>query len=203
MHRVRPAKLALVLGALLAVAALAVLFGSTGAGDGSRADASTASAAGKRQVLLGRARKLTGGVVTLARYRGRVVLVVNTASQCGNTPQFGQLETLYNRKRGKGLLVLGFPSGDFGDQELTNPDEIAGFCKRNYGVSFPMFAKTHVRGSHAHPFYRRLIREAGEPNWNFGKYLIDRKGHVVRRFDAYTAPTDSVIVKAIDRELER
>jgi glutathione peroxidase len=203
MHRARPLKLVAVLGMLLAVAGLAVLFGTTGSGDGSRADAATASAAGKRQVLVGKARKLTGGVVSLSRYRGRVVLVVNTASQCGNTPQFGGLESLYNRKRGKGFVVLGFPSGDFGDQELTDPDEIAGFGKKNYGVSFPMFAKTHVRGGDANPFFKRLIREAGEPNWNFGKYLVDRRGHVVKRFDAYTEPTDSSIVRAIDRELKR
>ncbi len=196
MHRARPAKLLLALGALVAIVALAAIFGS---GDSS----STASAAGKRQVLTGKAKKLTGGVVSLSRYRGRVVLVVNTASQCGNTPQFGGLETLYNRKRTKGLVILGFPSGDFGDQELTDPADIAGFCKKNYGVSFPMFAKTHVRGSRAHPFFKRLIREAGEPNWNFGKYLVDRKGHVVKRFDAYTEPTDSSIVRAIDRELKR
>lgn len=194
--------------ALLLVAALAVVgVVATASGDGSPGDAGsgpiTASAAGKRQVLVGKAKKLTGGVVSLARYRGRVVLVVNTASQCVNTPQFGELEKLYNRNRSKGLLVLGFPSGDFGEQELTDPKAIAGFCKKNFGVSFPMSAKTHVKGDRAHPFYQRLIAEAGPPNWNFGKYLIDRKGHVVQRFDAYMSPADGRIVKAIDRQLKR
>ncbi|WP_354700786.1 hypothetical protein DSM112329_01075 [Paraconexibacter sp. AEG42_29] len=186
----------LVVVALLATAAVLV-----SSDDGGTTPA--AAATGKRQVLVGKAKKLTGGVVSLSRYRGRVVLVVNTASQCVNTPQFGQLETLYNRKRGKGLLVLGFPSGDFGEQELTDAGDIAAFCKRNFGVSFPMFAKTHVTGARAHPFYKRLIREAGSPNWNFGKYLIDRKGHVVKRFDAYMSPSDPTIVKAIDRQLKR
>jgi glutathione peroxidase len=195
----------------IALAVVAVLAGAgvlvaTAAGDGdgggTRSAGVTASAAGKRQVLVGRMTKLNGTRVSLSRYRGRVVLVVNTASQCVNTPQFGTLEKLYLRKRGAGLTILGFPSGDFGDQELTDPDEIAGFGKKNYGVSFPMFAKTHVRGGDANPFFKRLIREAGEPNWNFGKYLVDRRGHVVKRFDAYTEPTDSSIVRAIDRELK-
>lgn len=197
--------------ALLVVVALAgvgAVVVASASGDGSSPSRGgngvvASAAASKQQVLTGKAKKLTGGVVSLSRYRGRVVLVVNTASQCVNTPQFGQLESLYNHKRSKGLLILGFPSGDFGDQELKDPDAIAGFCKKNFGVSFPMFAKTHVTGAHAHPFYKRLIAAAGPPNWNFGKYLVNRKGRVVKRFDAYTPPDDSSIVKAIDRELKR
>jgi glutathione peroxidase len=188
--------------ALLALLALGAVGVAATAGGEERGAVLSASAATKRQVLVGRATKLTGGTVSLSRYRGRVVLVVNTASQCVNTPQFGQLETLYNRKRSKGLLVLGFPSGDFGDQELSDPKDIQGFCRKNFGVTFPMFAKTHVTGSRAHPFYKRLIREAGAPDWNFGKYLVDRRGHVVRRFDASMPPNNPTIVRAIDRALK-
>jgi len=163
--------------------------------------AAPAAATSPSQVLSGKAERLTGGTVDLAGYRGRVVLVVNTASNCGNTPQFEQLEALYDKKRSKGLVVLGFPSGDFGEQELTDPKDIASFCEKNYGVSFPMFAKTHVTGDDAHPLFKRLIGEAGEVDWNFGKYLVDRKGRVVTRFGAYTEPTDDEVVTAIDRAL--
>lgn len=164
---------------------------------------SSASAASRTNVLVGKARKLTGGTVSLSRYRGRVVLVVNTASECVNTPQYGDLEKLYNRRRGKGLLILGFPSGDFGGQELATNGQIKAFCTKNFGVSFPMFAKTHVVGRSAHPLFKRLSRAAGPPNWNFGKYLVDRRGRVVRRFDAYTSPLDWTIVSAIDRQLRQ
>lgn len=200
MHRL----IALAVVAVLAGAGVLVATASgDGDGGGTRSAGVTASAAGKRQVLVGRMTKLNGTRVSLSRYRGRVVLVVNTASQCVNTPQFGPLEKLYLRKRGAGLTILGFPSGDFGDQEYSDPKQIDGFCRRNFGVSFPMFAKTHVTGAAANPLYKRLIGEAGPPNWNFGKYLVDRRGHVVRRFDAYTPPTDATIVRAIDRELHR
>ena len=139
---------------------------------------------------------------SLCQFRGKVVLVVNTASQCGFTPQYEGLEALYRRYRGKGLVVLGFPANDFGAQEPGNNREIAKFCEANYGVSFPMFAKTSVIAAKANPFYAMLARKTGQsPHWNFHKYLIDRNGEQVLSFDTEVEPSDRRLVAAIDRLL--
>lgn len=196
MHRV----LALLAVAALLAGGLVVLRSSE---DGPGGVSPASAAASRASVLVGTAHRLTGGTVSLSRYRGRVVLVVNTASECVNTPQYADLERLYNRRRGRGLLVLGFPSGDFGGQELATNGEIKSFCTKNFGVSFPMFAKSHVVGRSANPLFKRLIRAAGPPNWNFGKFLLDRRGRVVGRFDAYASPLDRSIVRAIDRQLRK
>ena len=136
-----------------------------------------------------------------ARYAGQVLLVVNTASQCGFTPQYDGLEALYQRYRGRGLVVLGFPSNDFA-QEPGQEQEIAGFCRLNYGVNFPMYEKIHVTGTQAHPFYQRLAAQAGGyPEWNFYKYLLDRKGQVVARFPSQTRPDDPALIAAIEKLL--
>lgn len=140
------------------------------------------------------ARDIDGRDVPLERYRGQVLLVVNTASQCGFTKQYAGLEKLYEDLGDRGFSVLGFPCNQFGGQEPGDAAEIASFCTLNYGVRFPMFAKIDVNGANAHPLYRWLKGEAkgllGSEaiKWNFTKFLIDRGGHVVDRFAPTTEP---------------
>ena len=132
-------------------------------------------------------------------YRGQVLLVVNTASKCGNTPQYEALEAMYGRYKGRGFAVLGFPSNDFMGQEPGSEKQIQEFCRLTYGVKFPMFEKVHVKGRDATPFYKDLARETGvEPGWNFHKYLIDRQGHVVANFSPRTAPDDPALVAKLE-----
>ncbi len=136
---------------------------------------------------------LDGSPRNLADYRGQVLLVVNVASQCGFTPQYSGLESLYRRYKDAGLVILGFPCNQFGFQEPGSPDEIQQFCSMNYGVSFPIFAKIDVNGPQSHPLYAYMKAEqpgfmgSQSIKWNFTKFLIDRNGQVVRRF----APTDT------------
>jgi len=140
------------------------------------------------------AQDIAGTEVSLERFRGQVLLVVNTASQCGFTKQYAGLERLYEDLNGRGFAVLGFPCNQFGGQEPGDAEEIANFCKLNYDVRFPMFAKIEVNGANAHPLYRWLKGEAkgllGSEaiKWNFTKFLIDRHGHVVDRFAPTTEP---------------
>lgn len=132
-------------------------------------------------------------------YAGKVVLVVNTASKCGFTPQYEGLETLYREYGPRGLVVIGFPSNDFANQEPGSEAEIGKFCRSTYGVQFPMFEKTAVRGDRAHPFYRHLAAASGdEPDWNFHKYLIDREGRVVGSYGPTTTPTGGRLRAAIE-----
>ena len=132
-------------------------------------------------------------------YRGKVVLVVNTASKCAYTPQYDGLETLYERFRERGLVVLGFPSNDFANQEPGNEAQIKEFCRLTYGVRFPMFAKTRVTERSADPLYRALGGLAGEyPRWNFHKYLLDREGNLVGSFSSRVAPDDRALVQQIE-----
>src|SRR6266705_6526396 len=145
---------------------------------------------------------LTDQPTPLCRFQGKVLLVVNTASQCGYTPQYEGLETLYRRYRDKGLVVLGFPANDFGAQEPGSNREIAKFCEANYGVSFPMFAKSGVAAGNANPFYKTLAAKTGEwPQWNFHKYLIDRSGEKVLSFGSAVEPGDRRLVGEIERML--
>jgi len=138
--------------------------------------------------------RLNGDPVKLSDYRGKVLLIVNTASQCGFTPQYAGLETLYGKFKQRGLEILGFPCNQFGKQEPGSSEEIAEFCSVSYGVTFPMFEKIDVNGRHAHPLYRYLKREArgvlgSEPiKWNFTKFLVDREGEVVKRYGSTTKP---------------
>jgi glutathione peroxidase len=137
-----------------------------------------------------------------ATYRGDVVLVVNTASKCGFTPQFEGLEALHARYKDKGFAVLGFPSGDFKEQEFEDEAEIQEFCTLTYGVKFPMFQKVHVVGEQATPLYRDLATAAGEaPAWNFHKYLIGRDGRLIASFGSRTTPDDPELVGAIEKAL--
>lgn len=142
------------------------------------------------------ATRIDGSEVSLADYRGKVLLIVNTASKCGFTPQFDGLEKLYKKYGNQQFEVLGFPCNQFGGQDPGNNEEIAGFCQLNYGVSFPMFAKVDVSGTLAHPLFKHLKHAApgvfGSESikWNFTKFLVDQHGNVVQRYAPMTTPKD-------------
>jgi glutathione peroxidase len=139
---------------------------------------------------------------SICQYRGKVLLVVNTASQCGYTPQYEGLEKLYEKYKGRGLVVLGFPSNDFGGQEPGSNKEIAKFCEANYGVSFPMFTKTSVAKGAVNPFYEKLAKATGaRPGWNFHKYLVDRRGARAASFVTAVEPNDPKLIGEIERLL--
>jgi len=138
----------------------------------------------------------------LCQYAGKVVLVVNTASYCGFTSQYEGLEALHAKYQPKGLVVLGFPSNDFGNQEPGDSKQIADFCFNTYGVKFPMFAKTSVSGKDANPLHAELAKVTGTtPKWNFYKYLIDRSGKVVGSYNSRVTPDDAKLVSAIEKAL--
>ncbi len=138
----------------------------------------------------------------LCQYAGKVVLVVNTASYCGYTKQYEGLEKLYGKYGSKGLVILGFPSNDFGKQEPGNAKEIADLCYNTYGVKFPMFAKSVVSGTAANPLHSQLIKATGkEPKWNFTKYLIDRNGKVIEHYPSKVTPEDKQLVGKIEQAL--
>lgn len=135
-------------------------------------------------------------------FAGKVVLVVNTASKCGFTPQYEALESMHARYSGKGFAVLGFPSGDFKDQEFEDEAKIREFCTLTYGVKFPMFEKVHVVGEEATPLFRELAAAAGEaPAWNFHKYLVGRDGRLLASWSSRTVPDDPAIIQAIEAAL--
>jgi len=138
----------------------------------------------------------------LCQYAGKVLLVVNTASRCGFTPQYEGLEALHRRYEGRGLVVMGFPSNDFA-QEPGSTSEIADLCFNTYGVRFPMFAKTSVRGATADPFFAELARHSGPPKWNFYKYLIGRDGTVIGSYSSMTSPLDTRLTRDVERALAR
>ncbi|EHH69278.1 glutathione peroxidase [Gluconobacter morbifer] len=150
---------------------------------------------------------LDGQTIDLSAYRDRPILIVNTASQCGFTPQYEDLQHLwsqYGRDTDDGLVVLGVPSNDFGQQEPGTAKDISTFCHRNYGVSFPMAAKAHVRGPDAIPLFRWLDSQGGflsRPRWNFYKYLIDRHGRLVKWFTPLTKPASHRVEEAVRRVL--
>ena len=136
---------------------------------------------------------------SLCEYAGKVVLVVNTASQCGYTPQYDGLEALYRKYRDRGLVVLGFPSNDFGGQEPGSNKEIAAFCVNQYAIDFPMFAKTDLKKN---PLYADLTKATGQvPKWNFHKYLVSKTGRVIKAFPTSVAPDDPKLRAAIDAAL--
>ncbi len=135
------------------------------------------------------------------QYGGKVLLVVNVASHCGYTPQYEGLEALYRKHHKDGLVILGFPSGDFGGQEFDDAEKIQKFCKLNFGVSFPMFSRTSVRGPSANPLFKQLAEKTGNaPSWNFNKYLIDRSGKAVMHFPSDISP-ESPSLQAALKEL--
>ena len=175
----------------VAALSLSLLAASAVAGQGGLLDRSYRPLAGKTPVDLAKT------------YGGDVVLVVNTASKCGFTPQFEALEGLQKKYSARGFAVLGFPSGDFREQEFTDEKEIMEFCTLTYGVKFPMFEKVHVVGDQATPLYRDLAKASGEaPKWNFHKYLLGRDGRLIASWGSKTTPDDKAIVEAIERALQ-
>ena len=140
---------------------------------------------------------------SLCQYRGKVLLVVNTASFCGFTGQYKGLEALHQRYQAKGLVVLGFPSNDFA-QESGDNQQIAAFCSNTFGVKFPMFTKTAVTGGAASPLYRQLAQQTGKaPQWNFYKYLVGRDGQVLGSYSSMTGPDNAGLVRAVEQALSR
>ena len=138
---------------------------------------------------------------SLCQYTGKVLLVVNTASHCGFTPQYQGLEALYGKYKDQGLVVLGFPSNDF-SQEKGNNQQIADFCENTFGVKFPMLGKTTVRGKDANAFYKQLATQTGrQPLWNFHKYLIARDGAVIDQYSSVIQPDNRTLVQAIEQQL--
>jgi glutathione peroxidase len=140
--------------------------------------------------------------ISLCQFRGKVLLIVNTASECGYTPQYDGLEKLYRRYRDRGFAVLGFPANDFGGQEPGSNKEIAQFCRVNYGITFPIFAKTAVVGPNANPLFRELaVKTAKPPRWNFHKYLLNKVGQPVAVFESTVEPEDRRITAEIEKLL--
>jgi glutathione peroxidase len=144
---------------------------------------------------------IDGEARSLADYKGKVLLVVNTASLCGSTPQYAGLEGLWRHYRDRGLVVLGFPSNDFGGQEPGREAEIKTFCTTRYKVSFPMFAKVKVMGDGQSPVFRFLGADYGEPKWNFYKYLVSRDGKVIKSFTNAVVPEDPSLRAAVEAAL--
>jgi glutathione peroxidase len=150
---------------------------------------------------------IDGKNVSLAGYRGKVILVVNVASECGNTPQYKDLEALYRKYKDRGLVILGFPANNFGEQEPGSDAEIKKFCTSTYNVTFPMFSKISVKGTDQHPLYRMLTSAetdpefAGDVKWNFQKYLISRDGRILGRFAPKLSPSSEEMTAAIEKAL--
>ncbi|NCO35742.1 MAG: glutathione peroxidase [Armatimonadetes bacterium CG2_30_59_28] len=187
--------------------ALPALIGSVGGLQ--RANAGDTEEKGVPAVLSFRMKSLAGEDIDLARYSGRVALMVNVASKCGYTPQYAWLQKLHEKYADKGLAILGFPANEFGGQEPGTDHEIQAFCKKNYGVTFDMFSKVVVKGEGICPLYQHLTSTetghqfAGEVMWNFEKFLLNRKGEIVGRFRSRVEPTSAEMVEAIEAELER
>jgi glutathione peroxidase len=150
---------------------------------------------------------MAGKDVKLAGFKGKVLLIVNVASKCGNTPQYKGLETIYEKYKNKGFEILGFPCNDFGHQEPGTNDEIKNFCSSNYNVTFQLFDKIKVLGDEKSPLYTRLINndvtEKGDVKWNFEKFLIDREGNIVARFGNKVKPETDEVILAIEKQLSK
>jgi glutathione peroxidase len=150
---------------------------------------------------------IDGKPAPLGDYKGKVVLIVNVASQCGYTPQYSALESVYEKYKGQGFVILGFPANNFGAQEPGTNAEIKTFCTRKYSVTFPMYAKISVKGADKAPLYQFLTEQtgpgiSGEIQWNFTKFLVDRNGNVVKRFESPVTPDSKEITAAIEKELK-
>ncbi len=194
-----------------AAAALIASLACVGCTDRSRASSEPAPSASAAPTVVTQAsaddvyaltvRDLSLSKVPLAAYRGKVALVVNTASECGYTPQYAGLEKLYETYRARDFVILAFPSDDFGGQEPGSEEEIAEFTRTKYGVTFPVFAKVHARGGHADPIFAVLGEAQGEPQWNFHKYVIGRDGRPRGAFPSGVAPESSELRDAIEAAL--
>jgi len=151
---------------------------------------------------------IDGKEVSLADYKGKVLMIVNVASKCGFTGQYAGLQELYDTYKDKGFVILGFPANDFLGQEPGTNDEIKQFCTLNYGVSFPMFAKISVKGDEQHPLYKYLTDKKANPDfggkitWNFNKFLVDANGKVIGRFGTRTAPKSKTVIEEIEKALK-
>jgi glutathione peroxidase len=168
----------------------------------------TASGGGGSPVIDHTVQTLGGETIQLSKFRGKALLIVNTASECGYTPQYAGLERLYEKYKDRGLVVIGFPSNDYGAQEPGSAEEIASFCKKNYGVTFPMMAKVHAKGSEIAPVYKTLTQETpdgirGDVKWNFTKFLVDPTGQVVARFESKIDPESAELVGAVEKALPK
>ncbi len=191
--------------ALMAALVPVALLGSVGM-VGQLAVAQPAEAAGEdrpvsRNVLAQKFELIDGTPTSLEAYRGKVVLIVNTASRCGLTPQYEALEKLYRAHQKDGLVIIGFPANNFMGQEPGTNEEILAFCTDRFDVTFPMAAKVSVKGEDAHPLFRQLAAQpaplGGEPSWNFTKFIIDREGNVAARFEPRTKPEDPKLVETL------
>lgn len=153
-------------------------------------------------------KSIDGDDVKLDQYRGKVMLIVNVASQCGYTPQYEGLQKIYSTYKDRGFVVLGFPANNFGGQEPGSDQEIKTFCTSRYNVTFPMFSKISVKGADQHPLYKFLTDAetnpafAGEISWNFNKFLVDRTGRIIARFESRDKPESEKVIQAIERALE-
>ena len=189
---------------LTVVSVLTIVFGMVVSSDGAEKEGKKVPAA-----LNFKMRSLGGKEVDLSKYQGKVVMVVNVASKCGLTPQYGQLQALYEKYSEKGLAILGFPCNQFGAQEPGTADEIKEFCRVNYGVTFDMFGKIEVNGDGACPLYKHLTaletkpKGPGKISWNFEKFIIGRSGEVVARFAPPTKPDDPEVLKVIAAEVAK
>jgi glutathione peroxidase len=162
-----------------------------------------------RSVLDFSAKSIDGKDVRLSKYKGKVLLIVNVASECGNTPQYKDLEALYNRYKDKGFAVLAFPANNFGHQEPGTDKEIKAFCERTYHVTFDLFSKISVRGADQHPLYQFITsrasnpKYAGEVQWNFQKYLVDRNGSIVAKYAPSLEPLSKELVSTLESALRQ
>ena len=150
---------------------------------------------------------IDGKPAPLAEYKGKVVLIVNVASQCGFTPQYSALEAIYEKYKDQGFVIVGFPANNFGAQEPGTNEEIKTFCTRKYSVTFPMYSKISVKGGHQAPLYAYLTKDtgagiAGDIKWNFTKFLVDRNGKVVQRFESAVTPDSKEVTAAIEKALK-
>jgi glutathione peroxidase len=150
---------------------------------------------------------IDGKAAPLADYKGKVVMIVNVASQCGYTPQYSALEAIYEKYKDQGFVILGFPANNFGAQEPGTNEEIKTFCTRKYSVTFPMYAKISVKGADQAPLYSYLTKDTGagmtgDIKWNFTKFLVDRNGKVVQRFESAVTPDSKEVTSAIEKQLK-
>jgi glutathione peroxidase len=151
---------------------------------------------------------IDGKPMPLSDFKGKVILVVNVASRCGYTPQYSALEALYEKYRDQGFVIVGFPANNFGAQEPGTNEEIKTFCSRKYNVTFPLYSKVSVKGDDQTPLYQYLTKQtdpsiAGEIKWNFTKFLVDRNGHVVQRFESAVTPDSKDVVSAVEKQLKQ
>ena len=183
-------------------ATAAELSGPAAQGMGGRTVATT-QAPGVYEFTL---KDIDGKPVPLEQFKGKVLLLVNTASLCGNTPQYGGLQALYEQYRDKGFEILAFPANNFGEQEPGNNEEIKSFCYTKYALTFPLFGKISVKGGDKHPLYQYLTEQSpfpGEVEWNFQKYLVDRRGNVIARYHHRTKPLSDEIVNGVTQALAK